>query len=341
MQSYSESDAETKMKRQLKRLVRSSLQWPMLKIAALTAAGMNRLLPDEDSYQIFYRQGFHLLRRHYYLPIPDAGDLGEDFWKRESEMIGVEMNDAGALELLSRIPAYMAEFRERFALTGTVETARFYLLNGSFMAIDAHMYYSLIRHFKPRRIVEIGSGFSTLLAGAACVQNGDNDGFAPHLTAIEPYPARHLKDGFPGLSELIEKKVQDVDLGVFSSLEANDILFIDSTHALRAGGDVQLEFCEILPRLAPGVLVHVHDISLPRAYPRVYFDQHLYWNEQYLLQAFLAYNQRFEVVWPGNYMLLRYPERVCEFFCEYHAMRAAYPSSEPTSFWMQVRPCEP
>lgn len=326
------------MKRQLKQLVRSSLQWPMLKLAAATAAGVNRLVPDEEAYQIFYRQGFHLLRRHYYLPIPEAEDVGEDFWTRESAMIGVEMNDAGALELLNRLPAYMAEFRARFALTGTVEAAKFYLLNGSFMAIDAHMYYSLIRHFKPRRVVEIGSGFSTLLAGAACVQNGHDDGLTPYLLAIEPYPARHLREGFPGLSELLEQKVQEVDLDVFTSLEANDILFIDSTHALRAGGDVQLEFCEILPRLAPGVLVHVHDISLPRAYPRVYLDHHLYWNEQYLLQAFLAFNQRFEVMWPGNYMLLRHPERVHEYFPEYEAMRAAYPSSEPTSFWMRVKP---
>jgi hypothetical protein len=326
------------MKRQLKQLVRSSLHWPMRKIAAATASGLNRLVTDEEAYRIFYRKGFHLLRRHYYLPIPDAGDLGDDFWKQESEMVGVDMNDAGALELLNRIPAYMAEFRETFPLDSSDEAAGFYLINGSFMAIDAHMYYCLIRHFRPRRIVEIGSGFSTLLAGAACVRNGQESGSTPSLTAIEPYPSAFLKDGFPGLSELIEKKVQDVDLSVFTSLKANDILFIDSTHALRTGGDVQLEFCEILPRLAPGVVVHIHDISLPRAYPRVYFENHIYWNEQYLLQAFLAFNGRFEVIWPGNYMILRYPERVREFFPEYQAMRAAYPSSEPTSFWMRVKP---
>ena len=326
------------MNRQLKRLVRGSLRWPMRRMAEAVAANLGRLMSDEDAYQIFYRRGFHLLRHHYYLPIPDARDLGEDFWQRESEMIGVDMNDAAALELLSRITSYMTEFRERFSLTGTDGAPGFHLLNGSFMAVDAHMYYCLIRHLKPRRIVEVGSGFSTLLAGQACVQNGRNGGSPVQLTAIEPYPSSFLKQGFPGLSELIEKKVQDVDLNVFTSLEANDILFIDSTHALRSGGDVQLEFCEILPRLARGVLVHVHDISLPRAYPRVYFDTHLYWNEQYLLQAFLAFNERFEVIWPGNYMALRYPERVREFFPEYDAMRNAYPSSEPTSFWMKVRP---
>jgi len=85
------------------------------------------------------------------------------------------------------------------------------------------------------------------------------------------------------------------------------------------------------------VLVHIHDISLPKAYPRVYLENHqLYWNEQYLLQAFLAFNARFRVVWPGNYMMLNYPEEVCAVFPEYHAMREAFPMSEPTSFWMQV-----
>ena len=90
--------------------------------------------------------------------------------------------------------------------------------------------------------------------------------------------------------------------------------------------------------LAPGVLVHVHDISLPKPYPRVYFDSGLYWNEQYLLQAFLAFNSRFEVIWPGNHMVLNYGERISKVFPEYQAMREKYPSSEPTSFWMRVKP---
>ena len=104
------------------------------------------------------------------------------------------------------------------------------------------------------------------------------------------------------------------------------------------GGDVQLEYCEILPRLAPGVLVHVHDISLPKPYPRVYFEQQLYWNEQYLLQVLLSFTSRYEVVWPGNYLMNRYPERVAKAFPEYHEMRKYYPQSEPSSFWIRVRP---
>jgi hypothetical protein len=172
------------------------------------------------------------------------------------------------------------------------------------------------------------------------LRNRQDDGGEPaQLTSIEPFPTPALREGFPGLSRLIEKRVQDVGLGLFTALEEGDILFIDSTHVLRSGGDVQLEYCEILPRLAPGVIVHIHDISLPKPYPRVYFEKnHYYWNEQYLLQAFLAFNSRFEVIWPGNYMMEKYPERVITVFPEYHQMRATFPSSEPASFWMRVRP---
>jgi hypothetical protein len=82
-------------------------------------------------------------------------------------------------------------------------------------------------------------------------------------------------------------------------------------------------------------MVHIHDVSLPKAYPKVYFDNQTYWNEQDLLQAFLAFNSRFEVIWPGNYMMLRHPERLLEAFPEIERMRERYPSSEPTAFWIR------
>jgi hypothetical protein len=169
------------------------------------------------------------------------------------------------------------------------------------------------------------------------VRNREETGLAPTLTAIEPFPSAALKRGLPGLTRLIESTVQNVGLELFASLQSGDILFIDSSHVLRSGGDVQLEYCEILPRLAPGVLVHIHDISLPKSYPRVYFENRLYFNEQYLLQAFMCFNSRFEVIWPGNYMMLKYAERVCGVFPEYWEMRKVYPSSEPSSFWIRVK----
>ena len=134
----------------------------------------------------------------------------------------------------------------------------------------------------------------------------------------------------------MRKKLQDCDLGIFQALEKDDILFIDSSHVLREGNDVQLEYLEILPRLRPGVRVHIHDVSLPRRYPRLYFNLNLFWNEQYLLQAYLTHNSRMEVVWPGNYMMLRHPDVMENTFPEIRQMRQRFPSSEPTAFWIRV-----
>jgi hypothetical protein len=310
-----------------------------LGLTRVSAAGIRRFMLHDAAYEIFQRNGFHLLKKHYYLPIPDHADLDDSYWSRQSELVGLDMNEEFALALLDRLfPPYLGEFRRKFPLHREAGDSGFHLINGSFMAVDAHVYYCLIRHFKPSRIVEIGSGNSTMVAAAACLRNAE-EGAAPHLTAVEPYPSPFLSEGLPGLSRLIEAKVQSVGMELFTSLEAGDILFIDSTHVLREGGDVQLEYCEILPRLAPGVIVHIHDISLPKPYPRVYFeDNYYYWNEQYLLQAFLAFNSNFEVMWAGNYLMLRHPERLRAAFPEFDAMREAFPMSEPTSFWMRVRP---
>lgn len=324
----------------VKQRVRVGLQRPALAASELNAALLQKVFYDNAAYDAFYKHGFHLLKRHYYLPIPEREDLHEGFWQQRSEMVGVDMNESGALNFLDDVfPPYVQEFRETFPDHLSPGYRGFHLINGAFMAVDAHVYYAFVRHFRPRRVVEIGSGFSTLVAAAAGAKNANEKGEAPHLTAIEPFPPDSLKESFPGPLEVIEEKVQNVDLDFFTSLEAGDILFIDSTHVLKAGGDVQFEYCEVLPRLQPGVLVHVHDISLPKPYPRVYFEEnHLYWNEQYVLQTFLAFNSRFEVLWPGNHMMLKHPDRVTAVFPEYYTMRRAFPQSEPASFWMRVRP---
>lgn len=324
---------------QLKRIARQAAARSVLAISPTLASAITRFLTDDQAYSVFYRLGFHLLRRHYYLPIPEAADLRDGWWQRESEMVGVDLNEGAALNVLSSVfGAHMAEFREQFPLDAPAGANGFFLLNGNFMAVDAHAYYAFIRHFRPSRVIEIGSGFSTIIAGAACLANRRQYGIDSRLAAIEPYPPAALKAGVAGLSELLQLRVQDVPLERFTSLSDGDILFIDSSHVLREGGDVQYEFCEILPRLAPGVLVHVHDVSLPNAYPRVYFERRLFWNEQYLLQAFLTFNERFEVIWPGNYIALRHAARMQEIIPEYASMRAVFPSSEPASFWMRVKP---
>ncbi|WP_155835153.1 class I SAM-dependent methyltransferase [Herbaspirillum sp. RV1423] len=310
----------------------------MEQLAEELASRMDALPPGGNPlHSIFYKRGFHLLRKHFYLPIPDDIDQLETFWGRPSAMVGVDTNDVLALNVMETIcPEYLGEFRERFPIDGPLDPPDFYLINGGYMAVDAHVYYCMIRHFKPKRIVEIGNGNSTLLAIAACTAN-KGEGSEIKLTSIDPYPWPLFKDGYPGLDELIVKRVQDVPLSYFEELEAGDILFIDSSHVIRSGNDVHYEFLEILPRLKPGVLVHVHDISLPKPYPEVYFQNQLYWNEQYLLQAFLIHNSRFEVVWPGNYLMENYPERMLKVFPEFEIMRKHYPLSEPSAFWMRVK----
>ncbi|GAB4529243.1 MAG: class I SAM-dependent methyltransferase [Anaerolineae bacterium] len=285
---------------------------------------------EARAYPVFRRHGFHLLRDSYLLPIPDDQDMA---YLRPSEMVGVDIDAARIFDFLeTAIQPYKAEFNA-FPVH-EAPPGSYYLVNGSYMAIDGNVYYGLIRHFKPRRIVEIGAGNSTLLAAAAIRKNGT----PTELIAIEPYPSPILKAQIPELTELIVKRVQDVELPFFEALGENDILFIDSSHVLRPGGDVWWEFCEILPRLQSGVLVHVHDISLPKPYPHVYYENRWYWNEQYLLQVFLSFNSRFEVIWPGNYMMEHHTARMTQAFSpEYGHMRAKYPQSEPSSFWLRVQ----
>lgn len=290
-------------------------------------------------YRVLNKRGFYVLRKSPDMPIPDELDLNYAIWKKDSQLIGLDMNEKCALHFLdSLFPSFINEFRESFPLhQSSSDSSRFHLINGSFMAVDAHVYYTFIRHFKPKCIIEIGAGNSTVLAAATCTLNLKEYGQSPYLIAIDPFPNPVLKQNISGLGQLLEDKVQNIGLELLTSLKSNDILFIDSSHVLKSGGDVQMEYCEILPRLAPGVIVHIHDVSLPKPYPRVYFDNQIYFNEQFLLQAFLSFNSKFEVIWPGNYMLLKYPEKVCSVFPEYHEMRKKFPSSEPSSFWMRVR----
>src|SRR5947207_5879732 len=189
----------------------------------------------------------------------------------------------------------------------------------------------MVRYFKPRRIYEVGCGNSTLLAAQALLRN-ESDGAPPgQLFAFEPFPNANLKRGFPGLSKLVTSRVEDVESAVFQELRENDILFLDSSHVVRIGGDVQYEFLEILPNLNPGVIVHVHDIFLPADYPRkLIMQQRRFFSEQYLLQAFLAFNSKFEVLWAGSFMHLNHPDLLERAFNSYKRELRW-----PGSFWMR------
>jgi hypothetical protein len=166
----------------------------------------------------------------------------------------------------------------------------------------------------------------------AARRNGAEGHVRAEVVACEPYPEEVLLRGLDGLT-LRQTIVQEIPLSEFESLQANDILFIDSSHVLKIGSDVQYEFLEVIPRLRPGVIVHVHDIFLPAEYPRPWvMDQLRFWTEQYLLQAFLAFNDTFEILWAGSYMHLTHPERLERAFRSYRRT-----TRWPGSFWMRRR----
>ena len=134
------------------------------------------------------------------------------------------------------------------------------------------------------------------------------------FTCIEPYPRQFLKDGVDGISGLTIAQVQDVPLDLYSELGDRDVLFIDTSHTVKTGGDVTWLFNEVLPRLRPGVHVHVHDVFFPRDYPQKWVFEGWNWNEQYLVQSFLQFNSGFEVVLGAQWMARRLREAMLEAF---------------------------
>lgn len=286
----------------------------------------------KNLFPLWQRLGFHITRNHFYQPIPDTRTLPAKFWQRHSDLAGIDMNEKKQLQLL-------ADFVKRFkpeyssiplSRNDTTQPHDYFINNGAFESVDGEVLYCMIRHFRPKKIFEIGSGFSTRLSAMAGLKNGQ-DGDPCQLKAFEPYPKRFLRKGFPGLSELIQQRIQDVPLSEFDRLEANDILFIDSSHVLKIGSDVQYLYLEVLPRLKNGVVVHIHDIFMPAEYPRswIFRDYH-FWTEQYLLQAFLMFNRAFEVLWAGNFMNLNHPDLLESAFPTYIRGKRSL-----GSFWMR------
>ena len=253
--------------------------------------------------------GWHLLPAHFYSPVPDTSSLPPGIWEsRFDDVPGWSLNDPVQFDILSTLAQFASELEELRKRSDDPDA--FDWNNNAFNAVDASLYYGMIRLFKPARIIEVGAGHSTCIAALAAIRNG-----ATALEAIEPYPQPFLVAGRPGLQRLIQQPVQSVPAAAFSVLEANDILFVDSSHVCKVGSDVNYLILQILPRLKPGVIVHFHDIFLPWNMPREWIEKHhLFWNEQYLLLAFLQGNKDFEVILASHYLGQCHPERLKQAF---------------------------
>ncbi len=245
--------------------------------------------------------GVSVIPRHFYFPVPSLKSFRGKDWSACRPCAAFDFHlDEQIERLQSDILPFSAEcnFPEDAAHNGH----GFHFNNGFFERVDAEVAYGFVRQRKPERIVEIGSGNSTLVLAAAMRKNAAMS-FPGEFVAIEPSPAPYLRNGTPGLTRLIAARVQDAPFDLFLSLKANDILFIDSSHVVSIDSDVLYECLRILPQLAPGVLVHFHDIFAPLDYPEKFVKKNLcFWGEQYLLEAFLSFNSVFKAMWSASAM---------------------------------------
>lgn len=234
---------------------------------------------------------------HFYSPVVDPDEVRRDaarLWPQPpATQLGIDLNDAYHHFVLNELfPRFFNDFD--YPETGSDDDALtfFYTRNSQFSWLDARSLFVLLRDWKPRRIVEVGSGYSTLL------MSDINRRFfqgAASITAIEPYPRPFLKKMDD--VALIEQRVQGVPFDPFEQLDAGDILFIDSSHVAKTGSDVNHLFFEVLPRLKRGVRVHIHDVFLPVEYPPAWvIDENRSWNEQYILRALLMFSSRWRVL---------------------------------------------
>lgn len=276
--------------------------------------------------QIFMKVGVLPVLDQYYQPMINPEKHLIKSLRLDRDLPGIDFNEDEQIDLLSKFN-YNEELL-KFPQEKTQKLEYFYN-NGSYESGDSEYLYNIVRHFKPKNIIEIGSGNSTLMVKNALGQNKiENINYNCNHICIEPYEMPWLKEIDV---ELVRDKVECVDKSIFQKLEENDILFIDSSHIIRPQGDVLFEFLEILPTLKYGVIIHVHDIFSPKDYLNEWiFKHHFLWNEQYLLEAFLSFNNDFKIIGALNFLKHNHLEEFiakCPIF-------ATQQDREPGSFWL-------
>lgn len=273
------------------------------------------------------KMGVHWRSTHYYHPTYTDADLPKDV-TGVRELPGLDLHEADQVALLASFDVQ----DELATLTEHADPDLAYTYdNDQYGAGDADSLYAMVRSRKPRRIFEIGSGNSTRVASKAIsVTKSEDRTYECHHVCVEPYEMPWLEKLGP---EIIRQRVENVPLELFDELEPGDILFVDSSHVIRPFGDVLVEFQSIIPRLKPGVLVHVHDIFTPREYPEKWLrDQRRLWNEQYLLEVLLAHSERYRTVLAMNWLANDHRASVNKAF----PIMAKRVGAQPGAYWFEV-----
>jgi Methyltransferase domain len=268
--------------------------------------------------------GVFPILNHYYEPQFDYRKLKLSL-SQDRVLLGINWNITEQLKNLDKL-IFSEELNN--LIEKKENKLEFDINNTSFCSGDYEFWYQMIRAFKPKKIFEIGCGQSTLMAMKAINKNQEqNSKYKCKQVCIEPYEAPWLESTNV---TVVRNKVEDIDLSFFSELQENDILFIDSSHIIRPQGDVLFEYLELLPSLNKGVIVHLHDIFSPKNYlSRWIEDEVKFWNEQYLLEAFLSHNHDWKILASLNYLHHHYYTNlklVTPFLT---------PDREPGSFYIQ------
>ena len=282
--------------------------------------------PGKIDDLIFMQLGILPVLDHYYQPMINPKKHLVRSLRDDRDLQGIDLNTQEQLDLLAKFNFNQELLKFPLRKKNEIE---FYYDNNSYPPGDAEYLYNIVRHFKPGRIIEIGSGYSTLMVRNAIANNKlDNSNYTCHHICIEPYEQPWLEKIEV---ELIREKVECIEKSFFQQLKSNDLLFIDSSHIIRPQGDVLFEYLELLPTLKPGVLIHVHDIFTPRDYPDEWvYENHYLWNEQYLLEAFISFNSGFRIIGALNYLAHNYRDK----FAEKCPVFAKQRDGEPGAFWM-------
>jgi hypothetical protein len=273
------------------------------------------------------RAGLQITPATYDSPIPRVEALGDAFFARPSSMAGVDWDPAGQLAWVEReLGDELGRWRP--PVTEPDPEDGFVLRNGAYESVDAELLHAVVRRFGPTRVVELGSGWSSLVLRRAARANRAQ-GRPCALSAWDPHPSPLLARPLPGGPEIHRVRAQEVPVAVIDALGRDDILFVDTSHTVKAGGDVNHIVLELLPRLRPGVLVHFHDVFLPWPYSRAHLEGGRYWAEQDLLQAFLSGNRAWEVLVGAQAVARHAPARLAALVPSFG------PHVSPGALWLR------
>jgi hypothetical protein len=284
---------------------------------------------DIDTIQNF---GYHFQPKNYYSPLNDLQFLRDnrDLWREPFEPLAIDWNLEGQMSVALEISGYVAELKD--VPSKSEDPAEYCWDNPFWNNADALVQYGLLRSRKPARVVEIGCGYSTLLMAKALASNvRESAANVTAVTLVEPHPRVEVLSKLPSHWECSYTPLQRAPLSAFESLQKGDVLFYDGSHCCKVASDVNWFFFRILPILAPGVLIHLHDIFLPDEYPESWiFERGQTWNEQYCLQAFLMHNSRYTVEIANWYLVRK----------RHAALLELYQNVQPVwgvSFWLSKR----